>query len=199
MNNPGLNVFLTIITFGIFGLVLFFGLMRRMRDHNRRRLELLDAANTLAWERANKVGLAEELRPNFERVAFHLQTLRTMTTDSRDPVLWLILAIVTGGLAVTIGLILLDSDLIKHDRSEGAAEAELAAIYGRLGQTVPAPDPGRVKLPQNYVGRVIVTIVTFGIYLLWWLYDAMVDGNRHFEINWAWEDSLGQAASAIAD
>ena len=45
MNNPGLNVFLTIITFGIFGLVLFFGLMRRMRDHNRRRLELLDAAD----------------------------------------------------------------------------------------------------------------------------------------------------------
>src|SRR5205814_3355010 len=109
MNSPGLNIFLTIITCGIFGLFLFYQLIRRMRDHNRRRLELLEAANALAWERANKMGLAEELRPNFERVASHLQTLRAMTTDTRDPVLWLILAIVSGGLAVTIGLILLDS------------------------------------------------------------------------------------------
>jgi len=204
MNSPGLNIFLTIITCGIFGLFLFYQLIRRMRDHNRRRLELLEAANALAWVRANAMGLAEELRPNFERVASHLQTLRAMTTDFRDPTVWVLIAIgaVLIGLAASlivqvVGYILLDGDLIKHDRAEGAAESELAAIYGRLGQTIPTPDPARVKAPQNYVARVIVTILTLGIYHFWWLYNEMVDGNRHFEINWPWEDSLGQAAAAL--
>src|SRR6185295_3375456 len=64
----GLNVFLTIITCGIFGFYLFYQLMRRDRDHLRRRYELLDAANTWAWERANEQGLADELRPAFERI-----------------------------------------------------------------------------------------------------------------------------------
>jgi len=204
MNSPGLNIFLTIITCGIFGLFLFYQLIRRMRDHNRRRLELLEAANALAWERANAMGLAEELRPNFERVASHLQTLRAMTTDFRDPTVWVLIAIgaVLIGLAASlivqvVGYILLDGDLIKHDRAEGAAESELAAIYGRLGQTSPTPDPARVKAPQNYGARVIVTILTLGIYHFWWLYNEMVDGNRHFEINWPWEYSLGQAAAAL--
>ena len=204
MNSPGLNIFLTIITCGIFGLFLFYQLIRRMRDHNRRRLELLEAANALAWERANAMGLAEELRPNFERVASHLQTLRAMTTDFRDPTVWVLIAIgaVLIGLAASlivqvVGYILLDGDLIKHDRAEGAAESELAAIYGRLGQAIPTPDPARVKAPQNYVARVIVTILTLGIYHFWWLYNEMVDGNRHFEINWPWEYSLGQAAAAL--
>src|SRR5437016_5107395 len=42
----------TILTLGVYGLYVFYQLMRRMRDHNRRRLEFLDAAGTLAWERA---------------------------------------------------------------------------------------------------------------------------------------------------
>ena len=63
-----------------------------------------------------------------------------------------------------VGYILLDGDLIKHDRAEGAAESELAAIYGRLGQAIPTPDPARVKAPQNYVARVIVTIL-LSVYL----------------------------------
>src|SRR5512142_1632631 len=36
----------TILTFGIYGLYVFYQLVRRMRDHNARRLELLDAATT---------------------------------------------------------------------------------------------------------------------------------------------------------
>ena len=34
----------TLLTFGIYGFYVFYQLVRRMRDHNARRLELLDAA-----------------------------------------------------------------------------------------------------------------------------------------------------------
>jgi hypothetical protein len=77
--------------------------------------------------------------------------------------------------------------------AEGGVETELAAIYTRLGQPVPQPDPARVKGPQNYAGRIVATIFSFGIYGLWWTYNLMTEPNEHFEINWAWEDALAQA------
>src|SRR5439155_25456735 len=47
----GMVIFLTIITCGIFGFYVFYQLMKRMRDHNRRRLDLLESATELAWQR----------------------------------------------------------------------------------------------------------------------------------------------------
>src|SRR5256885_1236629 len=71
----------TILTFGIYGLYVFYQLVRRMRDHNARRLELLDAATTAAWEEAGQLGLQQELAPSFQRAAGHLALLRQMTPD----------------------------------------------------------------------------------------------------------------------
>jgi hypothetical protein len=190
---PWLNVFLMIITCGIFGLYLFYHLVRRSRDHNRRRLELLDAATTFAWDESYRRGLSEELRPNFERIAAHLQPLRAMTSDFRDPAIWLVLALVANGIAQLVAYVLLDQDLIKHDRAEGAVEAELAAIYARLGQPLPPSYPERVKGPDNYVGRIIATFASCGFYTLWWFVDQQREGDAHYAQNWPWEDALAQA------
>ncbi len=142
-----------------------------------------------------------------------LHVLRDMARDFRDPAIWLLIAIVasisvsfsvarfggaevrfsTGGLVsvvFVIAAVLLDRDLVKHDGAESEAEAELAALYGQLGQPLPAPDLGRPKEPHNHVARVIVTIVTGGLYGLWWAADLMREGNEHFFDNWEWEDAL---------
>ena len=201
---PGLNVFLTIITCGIFGFFLFYQLMRRDRDHNRRRLDLLDGANAFAWEQATERGLADELRPAFERIAASLEILRRLTTEFRDPTIWVVIDIVAAGarligagIAQIIGFILIDQDLDTHDRAEGAIEADLSAIYARLDVALPAPDPARVKGRQNYVARVVVSIVTCGVYSLWWIYDMQVEGNRHLEANWPFDDAVVGAVDAL--
>jgi hypothetical protein len=193
-----------ILTFGIFYLYMFYQLIRRMRDHNARRLDLLDAANAYAWEVAGQRGLQEELRPNFERASAGLENLRRLGTQLRDPTMWLVILIAAYWLTYIGGIVVyflvycgLDGDLIKHDSAEGGVEAELAVIYSRLGQPVPEPDPARVKGPHNYPARIIVAIVTFGIYNLWWTYNIMKEPNEHFRINWAWEDSLAQSAQAL--
>jgi hypothetical protein len=194
--NIGMTIFLMIITCGIFGYYVFYQLMRRMRDHNRRRLEMLEGATELAWQQASERGVAEELRPNFERIANHLGVLRQMTTDFRDPAIWLVIAIFTG-IGIIVGFVFLDGDLIKHDTNEGAVEAELALIYGRLGYQLPASDPARVKGKHNYAGRIVATIASCGIYSYWWHYDLMVEGNRHFGHNWPWEDALAGAVQQM--
>jgi hypothetical protein len=193
-----------ILTLGIFYLYMFYQLIRRMRDHNARRLDLLDAANAYAWEVAGQRGLQEELRPNFERASAGLENLRRLGTQLRDPTMWLVILIAAYWLTYIGGIVVyfivycgLDGNLISHDSAEGGVEAELSIIYSRLGQPVPQPDPARLKGPHNYVGRIIVSIVTLGIYNLWWTYNIMKEPNEHFEINWAWEDSLAQAAQAL--
>src|SRR5260370_34363476 len=155
----------TILTFVIYGFYVFYQLVRRMRDHNARRLELLDAATTVAWEQAGRQGIQQEMAPSFERAAGHLAVLRRMTGDFREPVIWVLLAIVARGIVEIVGFVLLDQDLIKHGQAEAGAGHELSVIYGRLGQQVPSPDQGQVKRPDTYVGRIPAPISTPAVYM----------------------------------
>src|SRR5438045_4288208 len=105
----------TLLTCGIYWFYVLYQLVRRSRDHNRRRLELLDAATAAAWDRANGEGRADELRPRFESMGVHIGVLRQMTSDFRDPVIWTILSVVASGIVHIILYIFLDQDLVKHD------------------------------------------------------------------------------------
>jgi len=186
----------TILTCGIYGFYVTYQLVRRSRDHNARRLELLDAATALAWQRAEASGISTELQPNFNRVWAELGVLRHQATQFRDPVVWTLLSIL--GIVRIIVVILLDGDLVDHDRAEGAVEHELSTIYTRLGAAVTAPDPSRMKQRHNYVGRVVATLLTCGIYFLWWEYNVMTDANVHYDHNWRWEDSLAASVQQLA-
>jgi hypothetical protein len=186
----------TILTLGIYSLYIVYQLARRSRDHNLRRLELLDAATTFAWEQAQAKGMTEELRPGFERISQNMMPLRRLTTEFRDPIIWTLLCAVTG-IATYVLYVFLDGDLVTHDHAEGAVEADLSEIYARLGAPVPPPDPGRLKGRHNYVGRIIATLASCGVYSFFWLYDLMTEGNRHFEHNWRWEDGLAQSVQSL--
>jgi hypothetical protein len=187
----------SVLTLGVYGFYVFYQLVRRIRDHNARRLELLDAAVSFAWDEAGRRGLQEELAPSFQRAAAHLTVLRKMTGDFRDPIIWVLLSVVAGGIVHAIAFVLLDQDLVNHDRAEVGVEYELALIYGRFGQTLPSPDQSRVKGQHNYAGRIVATIFSGGIYFLWWYHDMMVEPNRHFYTNWSQEDALAAAVQAL--
>jgi hypothetical protein len=185
----------TVLTFGLYSFYVFYQLVRRSRDHNRRRADLLQAAHQIAWDRAVDQGKAEDLRPQFEQVGRDLQPLRSMTGDFRDPTLWLLLSIVGGGLVWLAGAILLDQDLVRHERHERAVEAGLSDLFGRLGLALPAPVPA-TKQAHNYVGRILAVVFTLGIYSLWWVADLMREGNADFQQDYAWEDALEQGVTA---
>jgi len=188
----------TVLTLGIYGLYVLYQLVRRMREHNVRRLELFDASIAAAWEEAGRRGIQEELRPSFERAAGHLAVLRQMTQDFREPAIWLVLAVVARGITEIVAFVLLDQDLVRHDRAEVGVEYEISLIYAALGQQVPLPDQSRVKAPDNYVGRILATIFSFGIYMFWWYYNQMDVPNAHFRDNWPAEDALLRGVEGLA-
>jgi hypothetical protein len=187
----------TILTLGIFSFYVIYRLVGRMRDHNARRLELFEGSIEFAWQEAGRRGLQEELTPSFQRAASQLDVMRQMTRDFREPVIWVILALVARGLVDIIAFVLLDQDLVRHDRAEVGVEYELSLIYGRLGQHVPSPDQNRVKGRDNYVGRIVATIFSFGFYMFWWFYNQMEEPNRHFRENWVQEDALADAVRTL--
>jgi hypothetical protein len=187
----------TVLTIGIYGFYVFYQLMRRMRDHNARRLELLDAALTFGWEQAGRNGAQEELTPSFQRASAHVEVLQGMTREFREPVIWMLLSVVASGVVHMVAFVFLDQDLVKHDRAEVGVEYELAVIYGRLGCPLPFPDTGRVKGEHNYVGRILAAVFSVGIYFFWWFHDMMVEPNRHFYVNWAQEDALAGAVQQL--
>ena len=51
--------------------------------------------------------------------------------------------------------------------------------------------------PDRYAWRIVVTVLTCGIYGLWWLVDQQRDGNQHYAVNWPWEDHLAQAVQQL--
>ena len=120
-----------------------------------------------------------------------------MTSDFREPVVWLVLAIVARGITEIVAFVLLDQDLIKHSHAEAGAGQALSVIYSRLGQQVPSPDQSQVKGPDNYVGRILAAIFTLGIYMFWWFYNQMEEPNKHFASNWTQEDEFVKAAEAF--
>jgi hypothetical protein len=187
----------TILTLGIYSLYVLYQLVRRMRDHNARRVDLFESALGFAWEEVNRRGLAEELTPSFQRAEAHMGELKRMRSDFREPIIWVVLAVIARGIVDIIAFILLDQDLVRHDRHEIGAEYELSVIFGRLGQPVPMPDQEGLKAGDNYVGRIVATVFSFGIYLFWWFYNQMDVPNRHFEANWPQEDALVAAIQAL--
>jgi hypothetical protein len=187
----------TVLTLGFYGYYVFYQLMRRMRDHNARRVELLDATLSLVWEEAGRRGLQNELTPTFQRAAWHLAVMRKMAGDFREPVIWLVLSILASGIVHVVAFVLLDQDLVKHDEAELGVEYELATIFARLGYSFPVPDAHRLKCRHNYVGRIVATFFSFGIYFLWWYHNMMQEPNVHFRANWLEEDNLAAVFQAV--
>ena len=179
----------SILTCGIFGIYVLYKLFQRSVEHNRRRIEVLDAATALAWERAQAAGRGEELTPMFQAVGTQIAEMRRIDAQFRDPAIWALIGILSG-IGTIVGYVFLDQDLCSHDAAERNAEDQLGAIFAALGTPIslgPAPAP---KGRHNVVNRVLALIFTGGIYALWWLYDLMVEGNANYRTDWAREDAM---------
>lgn len=182
----------TVLTLGVFAFYVFYQLVRRSREHNRRRIAILDAAMEESWQRASASGRTDELQPAFQQIRADVEQLRRLDGDLRDPTLWLLFSILGGGLVWTAGAILLDHDLQRHERYERAAEDGLTRVFTALGVSLPAAVPAS-KGAHNYVGRIIATVFTLGLYSLWWVADLMREGNANYRDDNEWEDALAAA------
>ena len=185
-----------ILSCGIYSFYVFYRLMWRSVEHNRRRLELLDATTAWAWERTQAQGREAEMTPVFQRIGQHLGVLRRISGEFREPGIWLVLLVLGSTIAQVVGYVLLDRDLVDHEGAERAAEYELAGILSALGAEVARPAQP-TKGRHSWPGRVVALIFTCGIYGLWWMADMMRDLNDHYRGDWWFEDQLPAAVQQM--
>jgi hypothetical protein len=186
----------TLLTCGIFAFFVFYKMFERSVQHNQRRIEVLDAATTLAWERAVAAGRGDELTPWFQSLGAQIDVLRRVAGEFRDPTLWTVIYFVSGGIGQIVGYVFLDGDLTDHEVAERSAEDQLAAILASLGTPAAIPPAPAPKGRHNVVNRIIALFASCGLYGLWWQYDLMEEGNANYRADWAREDALLTALGA---
>jgi len=192
----GLVVLVLLATYAL-SLYIVYQLVNRRDRHFRRIARLAEDARIYVRTRAAETGA------DLGDLLAKMEAAEEAIRDQRSPrgaVLWTVLCFVTGAVpglgAGIVGLILyylLMDDYKRHEANEAALTAAIGDAFSALGTQ--ARLPFRRAIPdRSFWLYVLLTIVTVGVFGLWWLYVLMVDPNRHFEVHNQWEPVLEAAA-----
>jgi len=179
----------------ILNIYALYKLIKRRNDHfHRQNLlteDLLKFINTSAEAKGVKV----ELSP-LER------TLREGSYEEREKsaALWAILTLVTVLAGIYVYYFLM-RDFHNHERREDSVWESISNYLSHIGVTFTLPVP----LRRNFVPKrsfaiyIVLTIVTLGLFGLYWLYTLIKDPNEHFREHTIIESHLKNALTRISE
>lgn len=180
----------TILTFGTYSMYGTYKLVDRRHQHAQRRL----AFQSYMWHalnaRAEATGKKDEVAEGLDNLSRIYQQMEAFERrNKREPVLWMILRFVVTFVGGYINHFL-NKDLRFYEEWESSYAANAEWVMSRLGYPVQLP-PRRQPIRDRSTGLyVLLTIVTVGIFSLYWRYATMMDGNGHFDDDVAVEDAL---------
>jgi hypothetical protein len=183
----------TILTFGVYSMYATYKLVERRTAHAQRKL----AFQSYMWHalnaRAEAAGRKEEVAEGLDNLSRIYQQMEAFERrNKREPVLWMILRIVVSVVGAYINHFL-NKDLRFYEEWESSYAANAEWVMSRLGYSVRLPQR-RTPIRDRSTGLyILLTIVTLGIFSLYWRYTVMTDGNGHFDDDVAIEDALMDA------
>ena len=190
--------FLILLYIGIFVAAIVFYIMiyklaKRRNTHFQRQLLLYEDLLNMAKEASSKRGVD---------VSMHLnnmdRTLREARIDEteKSAALWTILSFVTV-IATLYVFYYLMKDFFKHERREDQFFEDLNRALAAAGvpvnlprRTLPVPD-------RSFVLYFILSIITAGIFGIYWIYVLLTDPNNHFRQQWMIEDTIIAQVSPV--
>lgn len=183
----------TILTFGIYSHYATYKLVERRSAHAQRRLAFLSYFWHTLNARAEAAGQRELVAEGLDNLSRIYQQIEAFERrNKREPVLWMLLRLVFSPVGAYVNHFL-NKDLIFYDEWESSYFANAEWVMQRLGY--PVSVPRRAKPVQNRSTGlyVLLSIVTFGIFAVYWRAATMSDGNDHFDDDAAMEDALLRA------
>ena len=187
ITDPGMAILLTIITCGIYGWYIIYKLVQRRDDHFRRMAGVTDSS--IQQLRVKAQGredvIAAELS-QLEQVRMQMNTL----SAERGAAIWLLIAIFTFGIGYMILYYLLMQDYVQHDVVEAQFFTLMSSALTKLGLSEQAGQAARTIPDREYVTYLLLSIVTCGIYGIYWMYVMIKDFNDHMMAQVAWEDFI---------
>lgn len=167
---------------------LGYTLINRRNKHFKRQSRFYEDLVTHVRGLASKKGVDIEagLSP-IER------TVREMKADEgeKSAVLWLILVLIIASIPLLYILYFLTKDFGLHERRENGLIEDCNKSLESLGITISVGTRRSDPIPQrSFVLYLILSIVTFGLFGIYWLYTLIVDPNNHFKHHVQYEDEL---------
>jgi ABC-type multidrug transport system fused ATPase/permease subunit len=187
----GLYLLLGIVTFGIYILYVHWKLIERQQAHFKRMVRFNDDLLTVVQEVAETKGLQQTYAAQIEHLHLVNEDFgKLQRGKERSAALWIVLSIITLGIAFLYVLYFLNSDLVAHQRAETEYVEEASGLLNQLGV-----GKYRVSLDadvpnHSYPLFLFLTIITLTIFELYWAYVRIKDPNDHFDEHERWEDQL---------
>ena len=176
------------ITFGIMSLVVYFQrLSRRDRHFERIQSTLRDA---VACTREVAAERAEDVEPQLRDIESNLAHAEQSFLKARGAALWFILTLLTLGIAGVYPLYYLTRDFYQLQRFEQDLLDDLSKAWTKLGITK-YPVSVDVTVPErNFWLYLVLTVLTLGIWGLYWDYTIHTDPERVFKESSRWEETM---------
>ena len=170
----------------IVSIVLIYKLVDRRNTHFKRQMFLMEDTIKLIRK------IAEQKKTDVEtELSLCERTLREAKTEEteKNAVLWAILSAIIF-IATWYVYYFLMKDFYKHERREDGFWEDASKVLGKLG--ISFTPPRRVNpLPnRSFVLYLILSIITLGIFGIYWLYVLIKDPNEHFKYHSSVDEEL---------
>ena len=182
-------IILSIVTFGFAGLLMQYFLIERRNEHFKRQKRIVEGIETIMKAHAEK---NDKINSETAKISSLVKDVRD-DEGERSSFLWIFLMVVTGVAGFYV-LYFLTSDVFKHFKRQNEIIVEYISAIGKLGgDTSPLMNLAKTQYPvpeRSFVLYFVLSIVTFGIFTIYWLYTIFKDWNNHFQSQWPAEDQI---------
>jgi hypothetical protein len=162
--------------------------------HFQRQMFLYDDLIAFAKDLAAKKGIDISLPlNNLDRTAREAKFEET----EKSAALWAILSFIIGILSFYV-FYFLNKDFYRHERRQDVFVDDLAKLMASEGMPVNLPRTSYPVPDRSFILYLVLTIVTAGLFAIYWVYTLLTDPNNHFQYQALTEDTiLAQAGVGI--
>jgi hypothetical protein len=184
-------IVLSVFTFGIgttiYQYVIYFQLLNRRNDHFARQHRLIEQV-IMGLREAH--GGNQEVASRLSAADATLEEMR-LGEGPRNPWLWVLLwPLLTLGIAAFWTVFWLTVDWRRHSMRQQRITDDLSAVFRALGYSTPNIIDEGVSPERSYWWYLLFTVLTLGLFSIYWLYIIFKDGNRHMQSDEFMEDQL---------
>lgn len=184
---------LVIVSF-IGNIILIYRLVRRRNAHFKRQIFLFEDVVAAVKAIATRKGVDVEVG-----LASSDRTVREVKAEEteKNAVIWAILSVITGIAAYYVWYFLM-KDFYKHERREDGFWEDMSKTLDKCGVKFSVPRRTETLPDRSFALYFILTLVTLGLFGIYWIYVLLKDPNEHFRYHVQTEDQLLTTLETVA-
>jgi len=169
----------------IFGAIALYYMISRRNDHFRRQRMLTSILLPYLETKLKEKG----------RTSHAISTLALLNRDSeyeeteRSPAVWAVLYLFVSPIVGLYVFHFLTQDLYKHFKRQVDLTRNVEALLKDLDFQFASPAQYEIKRRETIL-YIILTVVTVGLFWIYWFYLQLKEYNEHFKSQWRLEDQL---------